>query len=490
MVKQVEWRDEPVRGTSIQPDSESTSFSNSQNLNSQTASDGKASVSSVPSQLYNRLGLTMPRWLFWFLTVVVGTTMSGLLVAALALWTPLWSTVDRTEEELQWSGKEEQSAPLPGDLWSNLSQYKLVKPMNILVMGIDPVPGAAEGSPESFAGNSDTILLLRLNPATGTSAKPEEGTIHVLSIPRDTMISIPEEGLSKVSQANTKGGGALAVKTISRTLGNAFIDRYVRVSSSGLRQLVEQLGGVEVYVPQPMDYRDSAQRLDINLVKGWQNLDGEQAEQFIRFRDSKLGDLPRVQNQQSLLLALRDRLASPTVIPRLPQLIRVMRKNLDTNLKLEEMMAIVNFSANIKRENFQMTILPGIFSRLSADPNSYWLDLTGQSQVLRDFAGVEMSGVSSPNKPITSLKIAVQNASKQPGKASQVVNYFKQKGFASAFASTEWEDTERETQIIVQRGNRELGEQLRESLGFGRVEVLSTGDLQSDITIRVGQDWK
>ncbi len=473
MVKQVEWKDEQG-ASAANPVPSGTELANSQQSNPKT--------SSISTQIYNRLGLTMPRWLFWILTVVVGTTMSGLLVAALALWTPLWSTIDRTEEELQWSGKDEQNTPLPGDLWSNLSQYKLKRPMNILVMGIEPVPGAVDGSPESFSGSSDTILLVRLNPETET--------INVLSIPRDTMISIPEKGLTKVSQANTKGGGVLAVRTISRTLGNVAIDRYVRISNSGLRQLVDQLGGVEVYVPYPMQYQDTTQRFGINLVQGWQNLNGEQAEQFVRYRQSDLGDLPRVQNQQSLLMALRDRLASPTVVPRLPQLIRVMRKNVDTNLKLEEMMAIVNFSANTKRDGVRMTILPGIFSRLSADPNSYWLDLTGQTQILSEYAGVNLGGVGSASKPITSLRIAVQNASQKTGKTEQVVGYLKQKGFANAFASRDWEDTQRETQIIVQRGNRQLGEQLREIFGFGNVEVLSTGDIQSDITIRVGKDWQ
>ncbi len=76
--------------------------------------------------------------------------LSGLLVSTLALWTPLWSTINRTDEELQWSGKDSETAPLPGDLWSDISQYKLTRPMNILVMGIEPVPNSVDGSPKKF----------------------------------------------------------------------------------------------------------------------------------------------------------------------------------------------------------------------------------------------------------------------------------------------------------------------------------------------------
>jgi polyisoprenyl-teichoic acid--peptidoglycan teichoic acid transferase len=442
----------------------------------------RESTASIPTQLYRRLGLAMPRWLFWILSVSIGATLSGLLVSSLALWTPLWSTTERTDEELAWSGKTAEKAALPEDLWSNISQYKLTRPMNILLMGIEPVAGSVDGSPESFAGKSATMLLIRLNP--------ENKSIRVLSIPKDTMISIPEKGLSKVADANSQGGQALALRTISRSLSNAPIDRYIRISTSGLQQLVNQLGGVDVFVPQVMQSEAGSKQVAINLVNGWQTLNGEQAEQFVRYRTPKIRDLERVQRQQVLFKALRERLSSPAVVPRLPQLIRVMRKYFDTDLKLSEMMALVNFSANVERDNFQMTILPGIFSRLSADPDSYWLDLTGQVDLLSNYAGVNIGGMQPTIKPLPSLKIAIQNAANESGLTQKVVNSFKQKGFAKVYPIADWSDIQHETQIIVQKGSRTQGEALQKTLGFGNVEVAATGDLESDITIRVGRDWK
>jgi LCP family protein required for cell wall assembly len=149
--------------------------------------------------------------------------------------------------------------------------------MNILVMGIEPVKDTVNGSPESFAGSSDTMLLIRLDPSNKS--------IRVLSITRGTMISLPEQGLTKVSEANAKGGPVLAARVVSRTLSNAPIDRYIRISTSGLRQLVDQLGGVDVFVHQAMNYQDNARGLSMNLVSGWQTLKGEQAELFARFRE-------------------------------------------------------------------------------------------------------------------------------------------------------------------------------------------------------------
>ncbi|MBE9217140.1 LCP family protein [Plectonema cf. radiosum LEGE 06105] len=439
-------------------------------------------TSSIPSQLYYRLGLTMPRWLFWILTVVMGVTLSGLLISSLALWTPLWSGVDKTEDELGWSTLDVEDAPLTGDLWSNISQYQLKKPMNILVLGVEPVPGTVEGSPESFAGNSDTMLLVRVNP--------EDKTIRVLSIPKGTMISIPERGLNKVSQANASDGPVLAARVVSRSLSNAPIHRYIRISTAGMKQLVDQLGGVEVFVDKPMQYEDSAQNLSINLVSGWQTLDGEKAEQYVRFREKNSGDLERVQRQQTMLLALRERLWSPKVLPRLPQLTRLTRKYFDTNLKLEEMMALVNFTLKVEQNDFQMTLLPGIFSRLSADPDSYWLDLNGQADLLANYAGVNLASLTQSNKPITSLKIAIQNTGDTPEQAQKVMEILNKQGFTNVYTVPNWADERAKSEIIVQKGNKQAAEELQQILNINHIDISATGDIESDLTIRIGKDWK
>ncbi|BAZ28450.1 cell envelope-related transcriptional attenuator [Cylindrospermum sp. NIES-4074] len=439
-------------------------------------------VGAIPNELYERLGLTMPRWLLWTLTAVLGIILSGLLMSTLALWTPLWSNLDQTDEDLGFAGKDQAKIPLPGDLWRKLSQYQLSRPMNILIMGIEPVKGTVDGSPESFAGTSDTMLLVRLNPS--------DKSIRVMSIPRDTVTAIPDKGLTKVSDANAQGGPVLAARVVSRTLNNAPIDRYIRISTSGLQQLVDQLGGVEVFVPKSMAYQDTAGKLSMNLVSGWQTLNGEQAQHFARFRESGLGDLPRVQRQQALMTALLQRLNSPTVLPRLPQLTRIMRKYFDTNLKMDEMMALANFSVNVERDNFQMTVLPGTFSRFSKDPNSYWLNMAGQQSLLNDYVGVNVPGLVPDTRSVSRLKIAIQNASNQPQLTEKVIAYLKQKGFTNIYTVPDWPDTQRQTQIFVEKGNRQPGVDLQQVLGLGQIEVAASGEFESDLTIRIGKDWK
>ena len=419
--------------------------------------------------------LTKNRWLFWGYVV----TLSVILGGTLALVTPLWSPQNSSSQRQRFS-LGNTKLPLE-NLWGNSSQYQLSRPVNILVMGIDPpLPGATNTSPDVFSGRSDTILLLRLNPNTKF--------IRVLSIPRDSQVVIPGIGLEKISLANATGGPALAARVVSRSLNNVPIDRYVRITTGAFQQLVELLGGVEVFVPQRMSYKDATQHMEINLAPGWQTLNGNQAEDFARFRDSSVGDLARVQRQQTLIAALRDRLTSPTVLPRLPKLIRIMQNYIDTNLSLQEILALVNFEVELEQDNFQMVLLPGNLSSLSKDPSSYWLDPGGQDRVMGEYFGVNLIGAKK-TRSLNTLKIAVQNASEEPNLSQRVVKYLKQRGFEKVKIVSDWPDQQRQTQIIVQRGDLKAAADLKNVLGLGKIEAASIGDLKSDLTIRVGNDW-
>jgi hypothetical protein len=109
---------------------------------------------------------------------------------------------------------------------------------------------------------------------------------------------------------------------------------------------------------------------------------------------------------------------------------------------------------------------------------------------LNDYVGVNVPGLKPDVRPVPKLKIAIQNASNQPQLTEKVINYLKQKGFTSVYAVPDWPDTQRQTQIIVQKGKRELGIGLQQIVGLGQIEVSATGDLESDLTIRIGKDWK
>lgn len=413
--------------------------------------------------------MTRNRLLFW----IGVTNLSLLLGASVALLTPIFWGDSNTKQ------LSTVNSVLPSNTFlSNGLPYQISRPVNILVMGIEPHPSG--WNTPAFSGSSDTMLLLRLNP--------ERKLIRVLSIPKDSQVTLPN-GLDKISNANALGGSTLAARVVSRTLNNVPIDRYVTITTNALQQLVDQLGGVEIFVPQPMSYQDATQKLQIDLDQGWQTLNGEQAEQFARFRaSSSSGDLDRVQRQQLLLKALRDRLTSPAVLPRLPQITRIAQTLVKSNLSPEEMLAIANFTVTLNPENLQMLLLPGDLSPFSKDPNSYWLYTPGQDQIMSKYFGTFTIGTAQKPKALTSLKIAVQNASGEAKRSQQVASYLKSKGFENVYIVSDWSDEQRQTQIIAQKGNLEAAAKLQKILG-GNVEADATGDLNSSLTIRVGKDW-
>ena len=405
-------------------------------------------------------------------------TFCVLLGANAALITPIWS--DRPplsqEEQLAELLKKQGNVALP---FAN-SQYQIARPVNILVLGIDPVAGNQGDTLTKTTASSDTILLLRVNP--------NSQLIKVLSIPRSSMVVLPQVGLEQISLASASGA-ATATRIVSKSLNNVPIDRYLRLRPDGLRELVNALGGVEIFVPQSMSYQDNTQKLAIALESGWQTLNGDQAQQFARFQDGKNGDLGRVQRQQLLIQALKNRLTNPAVIARLPQIISIVQSYVDTNLSPEEMLTLANFGAKVDAQNLQMVLLPGNLSSLSRDPSSYWLDASGQDRVMSEYFGSQI--LSTPKvRSLSSLKIAVQNASGQPSLSTQVISKLKAQGFENVYASTDWQDQLAQTEIVVQRGDLKAATELQKVLGLGKVEVAATGDLDSYLTLRLGKDWQ
>lgn len=407
--------------------------------------------------------------------VFAGTAATSALIGAgVALMVPLPDFLG-----------QEPSRPFSlGELWQSGFRYQVTRPVNILVMGIDEVPGAHESSDDIFSGRTDVLLLARVNP--------QDGNVNVMSIPRDTRVQIPGYGMDKINQANVEGGAELVAQTIGFNLGNIPIDRYVRVSTGAFREIVDLVGGIEVNVPKRMQYTDHTQKLYIDLYPGWQTLDGDQAEQFARYRKDASGDIGRVQRQQMLLKALRERLTSPTVIPKLPQIVRVAQRYLDTNLTIEEMLALANLALELDSSDLHMVMLPGRFSAMTEYNASYWLpDWQASAPIVQNFFQTDSVAMVADNHAtyVSDLSIAVQNASGDDNVAREVARHLRNSGFDNVYVIADWPDTSRTTEVVAQRGDLESAAVIESVLGTGEVVSESTGDLDSDITIRVGQDW-
>ncbi|XHU96659.1 MAG: LCP family protein [cyanobacterium endosymbiont of Rhopalodia gibba] len=375
--------------------------------------------------------------------------------------------------------------------YRNLRLPELSRPVNLLVLGTKVLTSEVSEKPEedlgyhalvnSFKGLSDTMVLLRFDP--------NQDKLRLLSIPRDTRANIGR-GIRKINEANYYGGAALAAEAVSTLLGGVPIDRYVRVNIQGVEKVIDALGGVNVYVPKNMKYTDHSQHLYINLKQGEQHLDGERAIAFLRFRYDRYGDIGRVQRQQMLMRAVVEQALRPQTVLKMPEILSVIGTYIDTNLTVEELVALAGFAAQTKRSDVEMLMVPGGFSGDGKQKISYWIPYPHKiKEMVADYFD-HGNYQDSENKNPTRLRIAIQDSVEDSKAVKAMVNYLRERGYGQVFVSDNWGEPLATTRIVAQQGDDLGAASLKAILGVGEVLVESTGTLSSDITIVLGQDWQ
>lgn len=369
----------------------------------------------------------------------------------------------------------------------------LTRSVNILFLGIDNSGHPHSQDPthtQALAGNSDTMLLVRLMPDTHK--------INVLSIPRDTLVELPGKGIDKINDANVIGGAEAAAKSVSNLLSNIPIDHYVRVDTEGFIELVNVLGDVEVNIPKAMHYVDKTQNLYIDFQPGKQKLNGQHFQEYVRFRHDALGDIGRVQRQQEALKALLQTLLKPETVAKIPQLLGVIKNNVDTDFSIGEILGIFDFLSHSDRKNISLVMLPGRFSEPSEYKRSYWIaNREAIPPILANFFDVASNQTSDNSSNIksnkTQIKLAITNGTEEPNKANKAALFLGKHGFPRAYISKHEVDTDNfplsQTKIIAQKGDIAAANAVKEALGIGQVEIDSIGDIDSDITVIIGQDF-
>ncbi|MBX6396145.1 MAG: LCP family protein [Alicyclobacillaceae bacterium] len=228
-------------------------------------------------------------------------------------------------------------------------------PVHVLLLGYDARPGQT-------TGNSDTLIVASFDPAAKR--------LGLLSVPRDTRVAIPGHGYQKINAAMSEGGVDLTRRVVGDLLGVS-IDYYVRVNFQQFKEVIDTLGGVTVEVDKDMYYvTGDTEDGVINLHKGVQHLNGDQALQFVRYRQDALGDITRTERQQKLLKALADQVLQPSTIVKLPVLIPQVMKAVDTDLSVMDVVKLGKAAAEMDRNQILTETLPGQF--LNLEGVSYW----------------------------------------------------------------------------------------------------------------------
>ena len=211
---------------------------------------------------------------------------------------------------------------------------------NILLFGRDRVSGL-----------SDVMMLVSLD---GTC-----GELNVLQIPRDTYAEYTATGYRKINGVLSALGADGACEFLSDAFG-VNIDGYVAFDLDAFSDVVDMIGGVEIDIPFDMEYRDPYQDLYISIPAGRQTLDGERAEQFVRYRFGYVrGDLGRIDAQKLFMSALFRKISEDVGRFELLRIATSLWDKIDTNIALSDAISLAASVLSFDSEHVNMLTLSG-----------------------------------------------------------------------------------------------------------------------------------
>lgn len=198
------------------------------------------------------------------------------------------------------------------------------RPVSILLLGTD-----TGDLGRTYRGRTDTIMVMTINPQTKKTT--------LMSIPRDMKVNLPgyeDESPAKINAAYAYGGTKETINTVQKYF-NIPIDFYALVNMAGMKQAINQVGGVTVTSPLTFTYEG------YSFTKGVsEHMDGAKALKFCRMRyDDPQGDYGRQQRQKMVIMALLKKSASyKTVLNQ--KFLKTVSKNAHTDLTFDNMMTL------------------------------------------------------------------------------------------------------------------------------------------------------
>ena len=217
-----------------------------------------------------------------------------------------------------------------------------LQPIQVLIMG--------ESGVDDYK-LADTIMIASYNPKTQQAS--------LMSIPRDTYVgsrnrnTASQNYLASYKINTVYRSGTNIPEAIERIndLTGLELENYVIIDTDALVKLVDAIGGVTFNVPMDMDYDDTSQDLHIHLTEGEQLIDGNKAEQLLRFRHNNDGstypseygqqDLGRMRTQREFIAeTLRQSLQVKNIF-KLKEIIDIMAENVKTNMQIQDLKSYV-----------------------------------------------------------------------------------------------------------------------------------------------------
>ena len=388
----------------------------------------------------------------------------------------------------------------------NLSEIK------VLILGV---------STDLDSQLTDTIMVASYNPNTQKA--------NLLSIPRDSYTgkntakataSLKINALYNIEKTPEK-----TLKAVNEITG-LDIKYYVVVKTEALIQLVDAIGGVEFNVPIDMKYDDPTQDLHIDLKAGTQKLDGEKAEQVLRFRHSNPDkitgqmstypseygndDFGRMRTQRDFISALLKQTLKPGNIFKLGEILEIAHKNVETNLELSYIKDYIPYAVEFNTDNLQTATLPGttpdmkdtnnvsifvINKKLSTEliQSMFYVDSTEETEdnTITNNINTSSNSISSTTTvKDDELKIELINGSGNTSKLEEAKTKLEEAGFKVNKTGKQQKTISKTLITNKKNATEEQLKNMKKALSAGSISTNKQASSQVDVTIVIGDDFE
>jgi len=336
---------------------------------------------------------------------------------------------------------------------------------------------------------TDTIMIGKYDPNSQKAS--------LVSIQRDTFIGNNPKKATAYDKINSVYQGKNSDKILKEVneLTGLNLRYYVVIDTKALRELVDAIGGVEFYVPIDMKYDDTSQDLHINLKEGMQKLNGDQAEQVLRFRHNNDGstypesygiqDTGRMRTQREFISALLKQTLKPSNMLKIGEFVDIANKNIKTNIPIEIIKDYIPYAVEFSIDNLQTGTLPGEPKEM----NGVWLYLTDDDEAQKMIAEYFFDCPKEEEITNEMPTLQILNGTSDFSKLEEVVNKYKEKGYNILKVGNT--DTKVKQTKVTNRTKQtsEVQEQIKSIIKDTAKTEKGKDNEDVDFTITIGQDY-
>lgn len=353
---------------------------------------------------------------------------------------------------------------------------------------LEPFSALLLGSSQNL---TDTIMVFKYNPQTQNA--------YLISIPRDTFIGNDKNSAKAADKINSLYKGKYPEKVLEAVNKVTGLDLkyYVLVDTEALKALVDAIGGVYFDVPIDMKYTDKKQGLYINLKAGYQLLDGDKAEQVVRFRHNQDGssysyeygnnDTGRMKTQRNFLKAVIKQTLTPSNFLNVGKFLDIAETYVKTNISMDVLKKYIAPAVNFSVENLETGTIPGTNQKC----NGVWLFIANKTKTKTYLTEMnnKLAGIDDATKEeLSSLKIEILNGSGNSSKLKEAKEILTNAGFKISNTST-INSTEKTTIINKSNVSENILTSIKILLENGTISNSTTNE-DYDITIILGKDFE